>query len=128
MPRDTDYPSYLPKNVVRDIMLRPSYGEGEKTGDPAMWSGFRGWQDEARASKKTPDYDPLKQLLDLGPPHYREASYKSFKKGGKVKKTGVYKLHKGEKVLSAKRVKHDARDQEARDKALLQKTRYRRQG
>jgi hypothetical protein len=26
----------------------------------------------------------------------------SFKKGGKVKKTGVYKLHKGERVLNAK--------------------------
>ena len=25
-----------------------------------------------------------------------------FKKGGKVKKTGVYKLHKGEKVVTAK--------------------------
>lgn len=28
----------------------------------------------------------------------------SFKKGGKVKKTGVYKLHKGEEVLNAKEV------------------------
>ena len=27
-------------------------------------------------------------------------SYTSFKKGGKVKKTGIYKLHKGEKVLT----------------------------
>lgn len=26
----------------------------------------------------------------------------SFKKGGKVKKTGIYKLHKGERVLRAK--------------------------
>lgn len=29
----------------------------------------------------------------------------SFKKGGKVKKTGAYKLHKGEKVITAKAVK-----------------------
>jgi hypothetical protein len=28
----------------------------------------------------------------------------SFKKGGKVKKTGKYKLHKGEKVISLKNV------------------------
>ena len=28
-----------------------------------------------------------------------------FKKGGNVKKTGVYKLHKGEKVLTAKQAK-----------------------
>jgi hypothetical protein len=27
---------------------------------------------------------------------------KGFKRGGKVKKTGVYKLHKGEKVVTAK--------------------------
>lgn len=29
----------------------------------------------------------------------------SFKKGGKVKKTGTYKLHKGERVLNAKKTK-----------------------
>jgi len=29
----------------------------------------------------------------------------SFKHGGKVKKTGIYKLHKGEKVLTAKQAK-----------------------
>lgn len=29
----------------------------------------------------------------------------SFKKGGKVKKTGIYKLHKGERVLNVKQVK-----------------------
>lgn len=29
----------------------------------------------------------------------------SFKKGGKVKKTGLYKLHKGEKVIPAKKKK-----------------------
>ena len=28
----------------------------------------------------------------------------SFKKGGKVKKTGIYKLHKGEKVIPKKKV------------------------
>jgi hypothetical protein len=37
----------------------------------------------------------------------KKAGYKtdpitSFKKGGKVKKTGVYKLHKGERVIAAK--------------------------
>ena len=29
----------------------------------------------------------------------------SYKKGGKVKKTGVYRLHKGERVLNAKQTK-----------------------
>ena len=30
---------------------------------------------------------------------------KGFKRGGKVKKTGVYKLHKGEKVIPARVVR-----------------------
>jgi hypothetical protein len=29
---------------------------------------------------------------------------KGFRRGGRVKKTGVYKLHKGEKVITAKRI------------------------
>jgi hypothetical protein len=29
----------------------------------------------------------------------------SYKKGGKVKKTGAYKLHKNERVLNAKQTK-----------------------
>lgn len=29
----------------------------------------------------------------------------SYKKGGKVKKTGLYKLHKGERVLTKKQAK-----------------------
>ena len=36
------------------------------------------------------------------------AGPKSFKKGGKVKKTGIYKLHKGEKVVTAKQAKRPA--------------------
>lgn len=50
----------------------------------------------------------------------RDKGLKGFKKGGKVKKTGVYKLHAGEKVVPAHKAK-----QEARDKKLLQKTRFR---
>jgi len=38
-----------------------------------------------------------RELSDKGLP--------GFKKGGKVKKTGVYKLHKGEKVLTASAAK-----------------------
>jgi hypothetical protein len=33
---------------------------------------------------------------------------KGFKRGGKVKKTGVAKVHKGERVLSAKQAKKSA--------------------
>jgi len=32
-----------------------------------------------------------------------DAATKSFKKGGTVKKTGIYKLHKGEEVLAKKK-------------------------
>jgi len=36
---------------------------------------------------------------------YKPGVLGSFKKGGKVKKTGKYKLHKGEMVVPAKKVK-----------------------
>lgn len=32
----------------------------------------------------------------------------SLKKGGKIKKTGIYRLHKGEKVLNSKQAKKSA--------------------
>lgn len=36
------------------------------------------------------------------PINARKALLDSMKKGGKIKKTGIYKLHKGERVLNAK--------------------------
>jgi hypothetical protein len=36
-----------------------------------------------------------------------EKGLKGFKRGGKVKKTGVYKLHKGEKVKTRSQAKKD---------------------
>lgn len=45
----------------------------------------------------------------------------SFKKGGKVKKTGNYTLHKGERVIPA----HKADKQSKRDIAMLKRTKYR---
>lgn len=68
---------------------------------------------EDKIPVSTKSYFDLKRDLE-------KAGLKGFKKGGKVKKTGVYKLHAGEKVVPANRVK-----QEARDKKILQKTRYR---
>jgi hypothetical protein len=48
-------------------------------GQPAMGAGFGGMRD--------PRINPMQPMLG------------SFKKGGKVKKTGKYLLHKGEKVV-----------------------------
>jgi hypothetical protein len=45
----------------------------------------------------------------------------SMKKGGKVKKTGAYKLHKGEHVVPAK--KAGAKKRDGRDMAMLKKAR-----
>ena len=42
----------------------------------------------------------------------------SKKKGGPIKKTGIYKLHKGERVVPAKA-------QSARDIAMLKRAKYR---
>lgn len=38
------------------------------------------------------------------PGYYKGQPIQSFKHGGMVKKTGVYKLHKGEKVVSKKQL------------------------
>lgn len=41
----------------------------------------------------------------------------SFKKGGKVKKTGIYKLHKGEKVLTKEEtMKHEKKESKSKEK------------
>ena len=62
-------------------------------------------------------YDGKGGLMDLGSPKSKNqrmtiGSYKvlrsntpSYKKGGKVKKTGLAKLHKGERVLNKKQTK-----------------------
>lgn len=52
--------------------------------------GFPEFADKERALLR-------KGRTSFGPP--------SFKKGGKVKKTGVYKLHKGERVLTVRATK-----------------------
>jgi hypothetical protein len=49
------------------------------------------------SSAQSTTTDLRRELSDKGLP--------GFKKGGKVKKTGVYKLHKGEKVLTASAAK-----------------------
>lgn len=46
---------------------------------------------------------PIKLKPGLGAP--KQPILGSFKKGGKVKKTGLYKLHKGEKVIPVKALK-----------------------
>ena len=38
----------------------------------------------------------------------REAGLKGFKRGGKVQKTGVAKVHKGERVITVKQAKKPA--------------------
>jgi hypothetical protein len=41
--------------------------------------------------------------VGFGGPYQPEPFIRSMKKGGKVKKTGKYKLHKGERVVPAKK-------------------------
>jgi hypothetical protein len=49
---------------------------------------------------KTPDQLQLEQLGLT--PDMASMYTQSFRKGGTVKRTGVYKLHRGEKVVPAK--------------------------
>lgn len=55
-------------------------------------------EDEARVAKAKSDKDIQKVASG-------ESLRGSFKRGGRVKRTGVYKLHKGEKVLTAKKAR-----------------------
>lgn len=77
--------------------------------------------DEASEGRKPPNAFKALDVTDALRRELAAKGLKGFKRGGKVKKTGVYKLHAGEKVVTAKKAA-----QESRDKKLLQKTRYRR--
>ena len=77
----------------------------------------------SRTGAPPPPFEPIAE--DVEAPEMREAIYqkvtkpqqdraratadaatpKSFKRGGTVKRTGVYKLHSGERVLSVKQRK-----------------------
>jgi len=67
---------------------------------------------KSKKTKKQPK-DVKKITTDDGDTLYPSASVnsavpKGFKKGGKVKKTGVALVHKGERVLTAKQAKKKA--------------------
>ncbi len=58
---------------------------GQPIGDPRISGPYR--------------YNPMQAQPNVGQPRILG----QMKKGGKVKKTGNYKLHKGEKVIPAKK-------------------------
>lgn len=97
----------VPPKVADYIINQPSYAEGDRPHP---------------SDKDWPyPYDRNRNTA-LRPPQ-------SFKKGGKVKKTGVYKLHKGERVVPAKTVKKveaQTPKRKASDMALLKRTPFRR--
>lgn len=48
---------------------------------------------------------PISRPMPMGYPHMgARPILGSFKNGGKVKRTGIYKLHAGEKVMSLKQL------------------------
>jgi len=79
---------------IKDPERRRAYiakqGEGEKESLLAI-GRVGGKDDDIEANT----LDDLKKYRKMG----------SFKKGGMVKKTGTYKLHKGERVLTTKQTK-----------------------
>lgn len=63
-----------------------------------------------KATSKRSSDDPEHKDDSVEQPKSRWQKFRSnlagsFKKGGRVKKTGVYRLHKGEKVIPANKVK-----------------------
>lgn len=80
---------------------------------PLKWAGNQ-IEKEARMNQAKDDrYRAQAPYGAYGTPSYRGGAMSdkekkllgSFKKGGKVKKTGKYKLHKGEVVVPVKKVK-----------------------
>src|SRR5262249_37832252 len=53
-----------------------------------------------RETKDMPRVGEAMSITDKLRAELKAKGLKGFKRGGKVKKTGVYKLHKGEKVLT----------------------------
>jgi hypothetical protein len=85
----------MPKIYSREGLLdTPAYGGSM----PSVTLGGEGRMDEAIRNRKwlkRPSGDPAN--VNIGG--------RSFKRGGKVKKTGLAKLHKGERVIKASTAK-----------------------
>ena len=45
----------------------------------------------------------INMSADVAPSHGGNFNFPSMKKGGRIKKTGVYRLHKGERVVPARK-------------------------
>ena len=58
-----------------------------------------------RGPNQTRKFEDAARISDLLQEELKSKGLKGFKKGGKVKKTGPYKLHKGEVVVPAKQAK-----------------------
>jgi len=68
------------------IPIRPGFSGGQPIGGPVRFGGQVGPMGGGGMRPQMPGQRPIA----------------SMKKGGKVKKTGLYKLHKGETVKKAK--------------------------
>lgn len=69
---------------------------------------------EEEESKKAPSRGPLKSLLSIP----------SYKKGGKVKKTGLARLHKGERVIPKKKSESMSQFVKRRNKEEMKGRKY----
>ena len=77
------------------------------------WSS--GWDQGSGAKQKREDKkNKGKSNLIHQPTPASVANPSAFKKGGKVKKTGVAKVHRGERVLTAKEAKKYAKNKGTR--------------
>lgn len=112
-----DYHEKLRNPLVQDIKSRGVQKRHRSAVNVAFASGanpLRGGHDGKLAGAYSFERPTLNQRLSE-PPDFKHINKKaggiigSFKKGGKVKRTGKYKLHKGEVVVPADRVKKCAK-------------------
>lgn len=74
----------------------------------AYRDAYRQGRESGTLQPGQPPVDPIGRVSP-NPPYPMPVPRGGFRKGGKVKRTGVYKLHKGERVLNAKQTRRYAK-------------------
>lgn len=91
----------VPLSTNNKIIMPPSFRGLSGIFAPSIKRGWTHFPKGSGIPKKGETYG---QLIDEAT-KWAKTHNRSFKKGGSVKKTGIYQLHKGEKVIPVKKKK-----------------------
>lgn len=94
----------------------------------AAQQGWNKWPSYATPETADLRYETMHDFLERDTERYQQATAPlgSFKRGGRVKKTGVYKVHKGEKVVPARAAKAPAKRATSAKRTAEMRSRTRR--